>query len=220
MTSTVVPSIGEPVVRIDGWVKASGAPIFPSDFVVEGMLWLRVLRAHQSHARILSIDTSLAEQVDGVLGVFTAQDVPGSNRVGSVFQDMPVLCEDKVRYRGIAFFEKLGPRKAQTIAIASVALRGWLSRGQGQLMDVRVALGAVAPTVMSASRTAEYLMDGPLMEERILEAGEIAAQECQPIDDVRGSAVYRRRLVRGLLVRGLWPYAGDSKRFFQELEFG
>jgi hypothetical protein len=43
MTSTVVPSIGEPVVRIDGWVKASGAHIYPSDFVVEGMLWLRGL---------------------------------------------------------------------------------------------------------------------------------------------------------------------------------
>jgi hypothetical protein len=43
MTSTVVPSIGEPVVRIDGWVKASGAHVYPSDFVVEGMLWLRVL---------------------------------------------------------------------------------------------------------------------------------------------------------------------------------
>jgi CO/xanthine dehydrogenase Mo-binding subunit len=102
MTSTVVPSIGEPVVRIDGWVKASGAHIYPSDFVVEGMLWLRVLRAHQPHARILSIDTSAAEQVEGVVAVFTAQDVPGSNRVGTVFQDMPVLCEDKVRYVGDA----------------------------------------------------------------------------------------------------------------------
>jgi xanthine dehydrogenase small subunit len=110
----------------------------------------------------------------------------------------------------IAFFEKLGPRKAQTIAIASVALRGWLDRGQGRLMDVRVALGAVAPTVMLAPRTAGHLMGGPLTEERILEAGEIAAQECRPIDDLRGSAVYRRRLVRGLLVRGLWRYAEDG----------
>ena len=112
----------------------------------------------------------------------------------------------------IAFFDKLGPRKAQTIAIASLALRGWLgSRGQGQLMDVRVALGAVAPTVMLASRTARYLMGGPLTEERILEAGEIAAQECQPIDDIRASAAYRRRLVRGLLVRGLWPYKENGE---------
>ena len=67
MTSTVAPSIGESVVRIDGRAKASGAHVFPSDFVVEGMLWLRVLRAHQPHARILSIDTSAAEQVDGVV---------------------------------------------------------------------------------------------------------------------------------------------------------
>jgi len=74
MTSTGVPSIGEPVARIDGWAKASGAYVFPSDFVVEGMLWLRVLRAHQPHARIPSIDTRAAGQVDGV------SDSPGPER--------------------------------------------------------------------------------------------------------------------------------------------
>jgi xanthine dehydrogenase iron-sulfur cluster and FAD-binding subunit A len=113
----------------------------------------------------------------------------------------------KVRNGGseITFFEKLGPRKAQAIAIGSVALRGWLVNER--LENVRVALGAVAPTVMMAKETARYLMDGPLTEGRILEAGEIAASECRPIDDVRGSAAYRRRLVRGLLVLGLWPHA-------------
>jgi CO/xanthine dehydrogenase Mo-binding subunit len=50
----------------------------------------------------LAVDTSLAAQVDGVVAVFTARDVPGSNRVGTVFRDMPVLCEDKVRYVGDA----------------------------------------------------------------------------------------------------------------------
>ena len=81
-----------------------------------------------------------------------------------------------------------------------------VGRGEAGQRPVHTA-GFVRPeSVMLASRTAGYLMGGPLMEERILEAGEIAAQECQPIDDVRGSAVYRRRLVRGLLVRGLWPY--------------
>jgi CO/xanthine dehydrogenase Mo-binding subunit len=101
MTSTVT-CIGEPVARIDGYAKASGAHVYPSDFVMPGMVWLRVLRANQPHARILSIDTTAAGQVAGVVGVFTAKDVPGSNRVGIVFQDMPVLCEDKVRYVGDA----------------------------------------------------------------------------------------------------------------------
>jgi CO/xanthine dehydrogenase Mo-binding subunit len=101
-TSTVAPDIGQSVIRVDGWAKASGSFVYPSDFVVEGMLWLRVLRTHRPHARILSIDTRAAEQVAGVVGVFTARDVPGSNRVGTVVQDMPILCEDKVRYVGDA----------------------------------------------------------------------------------------------------------------------
>lgn len=106
----------------------------------------------------------------------------------------------------LGFFEKLGPRQVQAIAIASVAFRGWFEPASGRLTGVRVALGAVAPTVMLAPSTAGILMGGPLTGERILEAGEMAAQECRPIDDLRGSAVYRRRLVHGLLVRGLWSY--------------
>jgi CO/xanthine dehydrogenase Mo-binding subunit len=101
MTSTVT-GIGEPVARIDGYAKASGAHVYPSDSVMEDMLWLRVLRVNRPHARILSIDTNAAGQVAGVVGVFTAKDVPGSNRVGIALQDMPVLCEDKVRYVGDA----------------------------------------------------------------------------------------------------------------------
>ena len=55
---------------------------------------------------------------------------------------------------------------------------------------------------MLASQAAEHLMGGSLTEARVLEAGEIAAGECRPIDDLRGSAACRRRLVRGL-----WSYA-------------
>ena len=104
------------------------------------------------------------------------------------------------------YANEIGARKAQTIAIASVALRGWLNPLDHRLGDLQIALGAVAPTVIYAGRTAECLMAGPLTEKRLMEAGEIAARECHPIDDLRGSAAYRRRLVRGLLVRGLWPH--------------
>lgn len=102
MRSKLTPTIGETIARIDGKEKACGAYVYPSDFVLEGMLWLRVLRAAHPHARILSIDTSAAEQTPGVVRVFTHRDVPGSNRVGILIQDMPVLCEDKVRYVGDA----------------------------------------------------------------------------------------------------------------------
>ena len=102
----------------------------------------------------------------------------------------------------LTFFAKLGPRKSQTISIASVAMRGWLENGQ--LQDVLVALGAVGPTVILAPESAGHLMAGELTEDRIMEAGNLASQACSPIDDVRATGVYRRLLVRGLLVRGLF----------------
>lgn len=106
--------------------------------------------------------------------------------------------------REITFFEKVGPRKAQTIAIASLAFRGWLVGGH--LTRVRVALGAVAPTVMPAPQTAAALMAQPFDEAALTHASQTAHDECRPIDDLRASAAYRRKLVRGLLVRNLWPY--------------
>ncbi|MBI3362227.1 MAG: xanthine dehydrogenase family protein subunit M [Chloroflexi bacterium] len=104
----------------------------------------------------------------------------------------------------ITFFQKVGPRRAQTIAKASVAFRGWLD--SGRLTNVRVALGAVAPTVMFAPRTARVLTDGTLNRESLMRAADVAGGECSPIDDVRSTAAYRRKLVRGLLIRNLWQH--------------
>ena len=106
--------------------------------------------------------------------------------------------------RPVAFFEKVGPRRAMTIAKASVALRGWLDGGRWR--GLAIALGAVAPTVVAAPRAAERLMSAPFDRALLLAAAELAAQECAPIDDLRSTAVHRRRLVRGLLVRNLWPW--------------
>jgi xanthine dehydrogenase iron-sulfur cluster and FAD-binding subunit A len=112
----------------------------------------------------------------------------------------------KRRHAGqeIAFFEKTGPRKAMTIAKASVAFRGWLDAGR--LAHVEVALGAVAPTVVFAPEAAAALMAGRFDEATLLRAADVAQQECRPIDDIRSTAAYRRKLVRGLLIRNLWPF--------------
>jgi xanthine dehydrogenase FAD-binding subunit len=112
----------------------------------------------------------------------------------------------KQRHDGneITFFEKVGPRKALTIAKASVAFRGWLI--DGHLTHVRLALGAVAPTVIFAPETATTLMATPFDEAALMRAGEVVQHECHPIDDIRSTAAYRRKLIRGLLIRNLWRY--------------
>jgi xanthine dehydrogenase small subunit len=118
----------------------------------------------------------------------------------------------------IAFFEKVGPRKAMTIAKASVAFRGWLDTGR--LAHVEVALGAVAPTVVFAPETAAALMAGRFEEATLLRAADAAQHECRPIDDIRSTAAYRRRLVRGLLIRNLWPFLPQKLPKQPPNEFG
>ncbi len=95
-------AVGKRVRRLDAEDKVTGRMIYPSDRVVDGMLWVEVVRAAHPHARILSIDTSEAEAVEGVVRVLTARDVPGLNAFGIQIQDMPVLCDDRVRYMGDA----------------------------------------------------------------------------------------------------------------------
>jgi CO/xanthine dehydrogenase FAD-binding subunit len=82
-----------------------------------------------------------------------------------------------------------------------VALCGWLNEGRWQ--QVRIALGAVAPTVMLAPQIANLLMSERFDEDLLRQVIDTAAAECSPIDDIRSTARYRRKLVRGLLARNL-----------------
>jgi len=74
------------VRRIDGYAKASGKAIYTRDVQVPGMLYAKVLRSPYAHARILSMDTSKAEALPGVVDVlrFDDPDIKGRKLNGSV----------------------------------------------------------------------------------------------------------------------------------------
>jgi CO/xanthine dehydrogenase FAD-binding subunit len=99
-------------------------------------------------------------------------------------------------------FHKAGTRPAldiSTIAIALAARRD----GGGRLTEVRLALGAVAPTPLRARR-AEALLEGRVLDAPLAEAAaQAAADEARPIDDVRASAWYRKELVHNVTRRML-----------------
>src|SRR5207245_256025 len=63
-----------------------------------------------------------------------------------------------------------------------------------------IALGAVGPTVEMAAEAAEMLRGAAVDLKRLRECGESAAETCHPIDDLRASARYRRRLVVALVI--------------------
>ena len=110
---------------------------------------------------------------------------------------------------GPGTFAKIGPRSAMVIAVASVCVQ--LDEPSH---DVRIALGSVGPTVLRATR-AEQLMtqvDWNTPDERALQqAGELAASDTHPIDDLRGSAAYRRQAIEVLVRRALsWTLAART----------
>ena len=100
---------------------------------------------------------------------------------------------------GPGSFSKVGRRNAMVIAIASVCLQV-----DEASESIRLALGSVAPTVVRAP-LAERFAEGLDWSDpaTLAEFGRLAASEARPIDDLRGSAAYRRRVVEVLARRAL-----------------
>lgn len=102
----------------------------------------------------------------------------------------------------VGFYRRATLRRAHAISLASVALRMTREAG-GSFRDARIALGAVAPTVIRARKAEAYLQSGLPSNKRLARASEIAASESRPITDIRGSEDYRRHLVYVMVRRGL-----------------
>jgi len=96
---------------------------------------------------------------------------------------------------------KFGLRRAGALAVAGVASSVTVSDGVYE--DVRIVLGAVAPTPLRARQAENLLRGKKISQELIDEAGRIAAAESKPINDIRGSIEYRRNLVNVLTKRSL-----------------
>jgi CO/xanthine dehydrogenase Mo-binding subunit len=91
--------VGKSYPQVDAIDKARGRTKFVSDLVVPNMLHGRILRSPLAHARILSLDTSQAEQLPGVKAVVTYADTPGVP-FGPRTEDWTILAKDKVRFCG------------------------------------------------------------------------------------------------------------------------
>ena len=101
--------------------------------------------------------------------------------------------------RGV--YLKIGRRRAVDLALVGVAVA--VAMDGNKWKDVRIALGAVAPTPIRARR-AEKLLEGKRTDAALMqEAGQIASEEASPISDVRASAWYRKELVKVLVQRAL-----------------
>ena len=100
-------------------------------------------------------------------------------------------------------FLKFGLRKGQALALVNVAASVWPDWKAGVFTAPRIALGAVAPTVIHATSAEAYLDGRAISPEAMAEAGRLAAGDAKPISDFRASADYRRHLIAVLTRRAL-----------------
>ena len=87
------------------------------------------------------------------------------------------------------------PRKIMDIAVVGIGIRLTLAPDAATINEARIALGAVAATVIRAEAAEEALAGEPASEDAFARAAELAQEAATPISDVRGSAEFRRYLV-------------------------
>ena len=125
------------------------------------------------------------KSVLGAKGLLTAIDVP-----------YPAAGSKSV-------YLKHAVRGAMDIAMVGVAVLITPDTGKNNMQDVRIGLGAVAPTPIRAPKTEALLRGKPLTAALLKEAAALAASESSPISDQRSSGEYRRWIVEALTRRGL-----------------
>ena len=89
------------------------------------------------------------------------------------------------------------------LVAAVVGVGAVVATENGRFKDVRIALGAVAPTPMRATKAEALLKGEKVSDGMISKASQLASEESKPIDDHRASAEYRRMMVEVLVRRAV-----------------
>ncbi len=107
-----------------------------------------------------------------------------------------------------SFYRKVGTRRSQAISKVVMAA-SWLSDGSNR--DFHLAFGSVAPVTLRCPRTEELLKSAPINNDTIQQACRLLQEEISPIDDIRSTADYRRRVSANLLAACLHMIKGESR---------
>jgi 4-hydroxybenzoyl-CoA reductase alpha subunit len=92
--------IGKAHRKVDAVAKVTGTTRFADDLAFPRMLYCKLLRSTQPHARLVSVDVAAALRLDGVVAALTGKDLPIPFGILPVSQDEHALCRDKVRFIG------------------------------------------------------------------------------------------------------------------------
>ena len=98
----------------------------------------------------------------------------------------------------VGTYKKLGRNAIGDLSIVGVAVMGFPSKDSPSGFQFRIALASVAPVPFEALKAEAVLSEKKISDDVITKAAEVAMESVTPIDDVRGSARYRKYMVRNL----------------------
>ncbi|MRM86809.1 selenium-dependent xanthine dehydrogenase [Faecalicatena contorta] len=83
--------VGDAIQRIDAREKVLGTGEYPDDIYLDGMIYGSAVRSEYPRAKVLAIHAEEAQALEGVIGVYTAEDIPGQVKVGHLKQDWDTM---------------------------------------------------------------------------------------------------------------------------------
>jgi len=98
---------------------------------------------------------------------------------------------------------KLGRNKASDLAIVGVSVVGYPTNDTASGVRMMIALASVAPVPLVVDQVEKILAESPITDQTLTHAAQAAMDACNPIDDVRGSARYRKMMARNLSLKAL-----------------
>ena len=146
---------------------------------------------------LMALKASARIKTDGIERVVPVEDMllsPGKTilQPGDIVTEL--LIPAMHSHSGCSYY-KLSPRKSLDLAVVGVAGMLRINAQTSQCLEVRIVLGAVAPTAVRAKK-AESILTGAILSPALIEeAARAASEESAPIDDVRASAWYRKKMV-------------------------
>jgi xanthine dehydrogenase iron-sulfur cluster and FAD-binding subunit A len=197
--------VGAPQIRNRGTVAGNLITASPANDTITPLWAMGAWVTLQSKAKGKR-DISLEEFM---LGVRHTALEPDEMLTGISF---PALKENE-----FGTFIKLGLRRAQAISVVNVAVvlgfrSSPIASRNSEIESAWITLGSVAPTIVAAEEAQRFLVGETLEDNVIDDAARFAMNAARPIDDIRGTAAYRREMVRVLVARALSQLRDGTER--------
>lgn len=186
--SHAASTLGSPQVRNKATIVGNVCRASPSADLIPPLMALGAM------ARIVGDGTERSVPVEDMLVG------PGRTvlNMGEIVTELEI--PDMPDYSGCSYY-KLSPRKSLDLAVVGAAVMIRTDPRVSRCIDARIVLGAVAPTSMRAKRAEAMLIGAKPRELTIDAAAQAAAEDSKPLDDVRASAWYRKRMVEVVVRR-------------------